>query len=164
MRFTWGSAERSIRREDAGFTLVEVSIITVIIGVLSSIAVPTFLSHTNRAHTSAAETDIRSVATAMEAYFVDAETYGSVDDLVTSGEDPRITPGTSIVVVKQTPSAFCLAALRNDAVPGTEVELLASAERWFDSAGGGVLPAGTAGCPVTSGFDAGWQTNVLTAP
>jgi prepilin-type N-terminal cleavage/methylation domain-containing protein len=54
-----------------GFTLIELLIVVAIIAILAAIAVPNFLEAQVRARVSKAQTDLRTVATGMEAYRVD---------------------------------------------------------------------------------------------
>jgi prepilin-type N-terminal cleavage/methylation domain-containing protein len=54
-----------------GFTLIELLIVVAIIAILDAIAVPNFLEAQLRAKVSRAKSDMRSVATALEAYRVD---------------------------------------------------------------------------------------------
>jgi prepilin-type N-terminal cleavage/methylation domain-containing protein len=54
-----------------GFTLIELLIVVAIIAILAAIAVPNFLEAQTRAKVSRVKSDLRTVATAMEAYAVD---------------------------------------------------------------------------------------------
>jgi type II secretion system protein G len=58
-----------------GFTLIELLIVVAIIAILAAIAVPNFLEAQNRAKVSRARSDMRSLATAQEAYRVDSNSY-----------------------------------------------------------------------------------------
>ena len=58
-----------------GFTLIELLIVVLIIAILAAIAVPNFLEFQTRAKVSRPKSDMRSLATAMEAYFVDNNEY-----------------------------------------------------------------------------------------
>ena len=53
------------------FTLIELLIVVAIIAILAAIAVPNFLEAQTRAKVTRAKADMRSLATAMEAYAVD---------------------------------------------------------------------------------------------
>ncbi len=58
-----------------GFTLIELLIVVAIIAILAAIAVPNFLEAQVRAKVSRVKADQRTMATAMEAYFVDYNVY-----------------------------------------------------------------------------------------
>lgn len=58
-----------------GFTLIELLIVVAIIAILAAIAVPNFLEAQTRAKVSRARADMRSIATAIEAYRVDNNQY-----------------------------------------------------------------------------------------
>jgi prepilin-type N-terminal cleavage/methylation domain-containing protein len=58
-----------------GFTLIELLIVVLIIAILAAIAVPNFLEFQVRAKVSRGMADMRSMATAIEAYAVDNGEY-----------------------------------------------------------------------------------------
>ncbi|GIX44512.1 MAG: hypothetical protein KatS3mg130_0920 [Candidatus Sumerlaea sp.] len=60
----------------AGFTLIELLIVVAIIAILAAIAVPNFLEAQTRAKVSRVKADMRSFATAIEAYLVDNNKLG----------------------------------------------------------------------------------------
>ena len=62
-----------------GFTLIELLIVMTIIGILASVAVPQYSEYKSRAFDTRAQSDLRNVAIAEEAYFVSYETYRSCD-------------------------------------------------------------------------------------
>jgi general secretion pathway protein G len=58
-----------------GFTLIELLLVLVILGVLAGIVVPRFGGQTKRARETAAQTQISSFKTALNAYEVDMGAY-----------------------------------------------------------------------------------------
>jgi type II secretion system protein G len=64
-----------MERRKSGFTLIELLIVVAIIAILAAIAVPNFLEAQTRAKVSRVKTDMRSIATAIEAYVVDSNKY-----------------------------------------------------------------------------------------
>ena len=62
-------------RKVKGFTLIELLIVVAIIAILAAIAVPNFLEAQTRSKVSRTKSDQRTMATAMEAYFVDNNAY-----------------------------------------------------------------------------------------
>jgi type II secretion system protein G len=58
-----------------GFTLIELLIVVAIIAILAAIAVPNFLEAQVRAKVSRVKSDMRSIATALEAYRTDGNRY-----------------------------------------------------------------------------------------
>lgn len=57
------------KKKRLGFTLVELMVVVVIVGVLASVAVPTFTKFSNRARESEAPTSLRSIADGARLYF-----------------------------------------------------------------------------------------------
>jgi prepilin-type N-terminal cleavage/methylation domain-containing protein len=64
-----------MRTTRSAFTLIELLIVVAIIAILALIAVPNFLEAQTRAKVSRTEADMRSLATAIEAYRVDNNNY-----------------------------------------------------------------------------------------
>jgi len=62
-------------KKEAGFTLIELLVVIAIIGILAAIAIPQFAEYRARGFDARAKSDLRNVATAEEAYFVDNEVY-----------------------------------------------------------------------------------------
>jgi type IV pilus assembly protein PilA len=62
-------------RDERGFTLIELMVVVMIIGVLVAIALPTFLGTRTRAYDAAAHSDIRNAFAAEKAYYSDTVTY-----------------------------------------------------------------------------------------
>jgi len=58
-----------------GFTLIELLIVVAIIAILAAIAIPNFLEAQGRSKVSRTHSDLRTMATALESYFVDNNQY-----------------------------------------------------------------------------------------
>jgi len=86
-------AQRRGERE-AGFTLVELMVVVLIIGILIAIALPTFLGARTRAQNRAAQTELRSAYVAASTYYAANQSYTGFD--VTAGQQAE--PGVSWVV------------------------------------------------------------------
>jgi prepilin-type N-terminal cleavage/methylation domain-containing protein len=66
----------SVRR---GFTLIEVLIVVVIIGILAAIAIPKFSNTKSKAYAAAMKSDLRNLMTAETMYFNDSSKYVTYD-------------------------------------------------------------------------------------
>ena len=58
-------------RRDSGFTLIELLIVVAIIGLIAAVAIPNLLDAIQRGKQKRTMADIRTVATAVEAYSID---------------------------------------------------------------------------------------------
>src|SRR3712207_3317544 len=58
-----------------GFTLIELVIVVVIIGILAAIAIPKFEFTKGKANVSAIKSDLRNLMSAQESYYYDYQTY-----------------------------------------------------------------------------------------
>ncbi|MEX0887460.1 MAG: type II secretion system major pseudopilin GspG [Phycisphaeraceae bacterium] len=71
-----------------GFTLVEVLVVVVIIGVLAAMIVPQIVGRTTEARRSSAQNQIAQVSNAIQTFYLDYERWpNSLDELVSQPAD-----------------------------------------------------------------------------
>jgi general secretion pathway protein G len=93
-----------IKKQDAGFTLVELMIVMAIIGVLAMVAVPSYISALQHAREAVLKEDLHTLRAAIDSYTMDKQKAPqSLDDLIQDGyiksipEDPMTRSTTTWV-------------------------------------------------------------------
>lgn len=93
MKIQESMADRRHRRE-AGFTLIEIMVVVVILGILAALVAPNVISRIDDAQINRAKQDIRAVESALHLYRLDNFKYPSTDQgldaLVNQPADPSI--------------------------------------------------------------------------
>jgi type IV pilus assembly protein PilA len=76
-----------LRKNQKGFTLIELMIVVAIIGILAAVAIPAFMDYMKKGKRSEAELNLNAIAKSAKAHFVEKATF----PVFTQGA----TPGTA---------------------------------------------------------------------
>ena len=80
------SSSRAPRTAEQGFTLLELMIVMVVIGILAAIAIPSYMSSVRSAKEAVLREDLHAMRAAIDSYTVDKQKAPTqLDDLVQAG-------------------------------------------------------------------------------
>ncbi|MDP2962922.1 MAG: type II secretion system major pseudopilin GspG [Sulfurimicrobium sp.] len=91
--FTLHTSRFTPHRLSQGFTLIEIMVVIVILGILAALVVPKVMSRPDEARIVAAKQDIASLSQALKLYKLDNRTYPSTDQgLIALVQKPTTAP------------------------------------------------------------------------
>jgi type IV pilus assembly protein PilA len=169
---------RTNQNREGGFSLIEILVVIVVLGILMAIAVPTFFGAKRSGYDSKAQSVLRSALAAERTYYVDYQEYTTSTteldkiepniDWSTSNADAQGvktvtaggTPPQAVVLVSWSKSKtlFCI---MNIAVTGTSLNGQSTAGTYYKRLNNVASAPGspTSGACGTSGYlttDTGW--------
>ncbi|MGQ0825766.1 MAG: type IV pilin protein [Actinomycetota bacterium] len=78
------------RRTEEGFTLIELMMVVLIIAILLTILIPTFLGARERANDTSAKADLRIALTAAQVHYSETEDYRLLTAPIMDSIEPRL--------------------------------------------------------------------------
>ena len=149
---------RERMESEKGFTLVELLVVILIIGILAAIAIPSFLNQRGKANDAAAKTAVRTAQTAMETYATDhngAYTGATAGALQTIEPTLNDAPASTLAVSGLAANAYTLTVTTSDGSGRTFSIARASTGQVSRPC---VVPAGqnAGGCQNVSGTAGTW--------
>jgi type IV pilus assembly protein PilA len=133
---------------ESGFTLVELLVVILIIGILSAIVLPQFFVHRDKAEDADAKTDVRSLVTEVESCYVVEQDYTKCDEASELRTSLELgTAAGQVYVHDTTPTSYIVTAVSKGTIGGTH-------KFHYTRAGAGTTadrtcePDGKGGCPV----------------
>ena len=118
---------KQMEKREEGFTLVELLVVIIIIGILAAIAIPVFLNQRKKGWDAAIKSDLKNLATSEETYLTETGHYtatvtnltdwkqsaaSNYDTTATAPTVPKMYDGTNAVVTVDASATggYCLQA------------------------------------------------------
>lgn len=100
-------------RRRTAFTLVELLVVVVIIGIIAAIAIPKFRNTKGKGYAASLKTDLRNLATAEESFFYSNGHYTTALDSVPF----KGSPGVSVTVQEASTTGWSANATHPESYP-----------------------------------------------
>ena len=144
--------ERS--RGEGGFTLVELLVVMLILGLLAAIAIPSFFNQRDKARDADAKASVRTAQTAMETYATDNQgSYAGADTAALVAIESTLQDAPSAVTVVSTGTSYSV-QVDSDTGNSFRISRAANGQTTLTCGASAALPAalgaaGKAGCPTS---------------
>lgn len=126
------------KSSEEGFTLIEILVVILIIGILAAIAIPVFLNQRKTANDAATRSDLRNIAIAIENHFQQDPDDPDVDFL---NDIPDFKPSKQVqMAIRGNANTWCAVAIHANGNFNSTADV--NKALTYDSTNGGMMPNG----------------------
>ena len=146
------------KKNDEGFTLIELLVVIIIIGILSAIALPSFLNQANKARESEAANNVGAINRAQQAFYVENSRFGSNMAVLDLGIGDTKNYAYSVST-----SGSALGAIAESTAVGVGQLKSYAGRVWLEASPGGSVSKSVV-CAGASGTGAPTESSSTTCP
>jgi type IV pilus assembly protein PilA len=100
--------DKNAERDEAGYSLIELLVVIIIVGILAGIAIAIFMKQSNKASDASTRSDLRNLAVMQEGYLTDNPgAYGTATQLA-GVENISVSPQSVVYVYTKGSTGYCL--------------------------------------------------------